>query len=87
MAQRAAFMAQKVNLPVRGVIENMSWFIADDGARYNLFGSGGGKELAEQLDVRLDLRRCPPPDVTFDWKVFAAAAEAPRLPVGGIRAT
>ena len=53
VAQRAAFMAQKVNLPVRGVIENMSWFTADDGARYDIFGSGGGQELADQLDVRL----------------------------------
>jgi ATP-binding protein involved in chromosome partitioning len=53
VAQRAAFMAEKVNLDVRGVIENMSWFTADDGTRYELFGSGGGAELAEVLDVPL----------------------------------
>src|SRR5918994_1147273 len=46
VAQRAAFMAQKVNLEVRGVIENMSWFTGDDGKRYELFGAGGGDELA-----------------------------------------
>jgi ATP-binding protein involved in chromosome partitioning len=53
VAQRAAFMAEQVNIDVRGVIENMSWFIADDGKRYPLFGSGGGEELAGRLDVPL----------------------------------
>ncbi|MCY4163884.1 MAG: Mrp/NBP35 family ATP-binding protein [bacterium] len=53
VAQRAAFMASKVNLTVRGVIENMSWFTGDDGKRYELFGAGGGQELAERLDVPL----------------------------------
>lgn len=46
-------MAHKVNLEVKGVIENMSWFTADDGTRYELFGSGGGEELAERLEVPL----------------------------------
>ena len=53
VAQRAAFMAEKVNLEVKGVIENMSWFTGDDGTRYELFGAGGGSELAERLDVPL----------------------------------
>jgi ATP-binding protein involved in chromosome partitioning len=52
VAQRAAYMAEKVRITVRGVIENMSWFTGDDGTRYELFGSGGGAELAEQLGVR-----------------------------------
>ena len=51
VAQRAGFMAQKVNLEVKGVIENMSWFTGDDGKRYELFGAGGGDELAEVLGV------------------------------------
>ncbi len=53
VAQRAAFMAEKVNLEVKGVIENMSWFTGDDGTRYEIFGSGGGDELAERLDKPL----------------------------------
>jgi len=53
VAQRAAFMAEKVNLKVHGVIENMSWFTGDDGTRYELFGAGGGSALAERLDVPL----------------------------------
>ena len=35
VAQRAAFMADTVNLEVKGVIENMSWFTGDDGKRYS----------------------------------------------------
>ncbi len=53
VAQRTAFMARKVNLPLRGVIENMSWFTGDDGKRYELFGEGGGAHLAEVLGVPL----------------------------------
>jgi ATP-binding protein involved in chromosome partitioning len=53
VAQRSAYMAKKINLPVRGVIENMSWFTGDDGRRYELFGRGGGEELAAELNVPL----------------------------------
>jgi ATP-binding protein involved in chromosome partitioning len=53
VAQRAAAMAEKVDLQVIGVIENMSWFTGDDGKRYELFGAGGGAELAGELDVPL----------------------------------
>ena len=53
VAQRTAYMARKLNLPLRGVIENMSWFSAPDGARYEIFGQGGGAQLAEELGVPL----------------------------------
>ena len=53
VAQRAAFMSQKVNLEVKGIIENMSWFTGDDGKRYELFGAGGGADLAQRLEVPL----------------------------------
>jgi ATP-binding protein involved in chromosome partitioning len=53
VASLSAAMAAKVNLQVRGVIENMSWFTGDDGTRYEIFGSGGGQELAESLGVPL----------------------------------
>lgn len=53
VAQRAAYMAEKVNVSVNGVVENMSWFTGEDGTRYQLFGEGGGQELAEQLGVPL----------------------------------
>ncbi|MGD0321635.1 MAG: Mrp/NBP35 family ATP-binding protein [Acidimicrobiales bacterium] len=58
VAQRAALAAKVLKLAVRGVIENMSWFTGDDGTRYELFGAGGGQELAESLEVPL-LARIP----------------------------
>lgn len=51
VAALSAAMASKVNLPVRGIIENMSWFTGDDGKRYEIFGSGGGQTLADELGV------------------------------------
>jgi ATP-binding protein involved in chromosome partitioning len=51
VAQRSALMARKVNLAVRGVIENMSWFTGDDGRQYEIFGAGGGQLLADDLGV------------------------------------
>jgi len=53
VAQRSATMAAKIDTPVLGVVENMAWFTGDDGRRYELFGRGGGAELAEKLDVPL----------------------------------
>ena len=53
VARLSAAMAEKVNLTVRGVIENMSWFTGDDGKKYEIFGSGGGQELADELNVPL----------------------------------
>jgi ATP-binding protein involved in chromosome partitioning len=58
VAQRSAAAAKRLKLPVRGVIENMSWFTGDDGRRYELFGAGGGQALADQLEVPL-LARIP----------------------------
>jgi ATP-binding protein involved in chromosome partitioning len=53
VARRAAEMAHKVSLEIAGVIENMSGFTAPTGERYQLFGEGGGQELADDLDVPL----------------------------------
>ena len=46
-------MAEKVRLEVKGVIENMSWFTGDDEKRYEIFGAGGGQQLADELGVGL----------------------------------
>jgi ATP-binding protein involved in chromosome partitioning len=53
VAQRSAFMFEKVNIEVKAVIENMAWFTGDDGTRYELFGAGGGADLAQRLGVDL----------------------------------
>jgi ATP-binding protein involved in chromosome partitioning len=50
--RRALRMFETVAVPVLGVVENMSYFIAPDtGVRYNIFGEGGGQKLAEQYGV------------------------------------
>jgi ATP-binding protein involved in chromosome partitioning len=53
VAQRAAKMAEKVNMDVVGVIENMSGLTPPGGPTIDLFGRGGGLRLAEQLGVPL----------------------------------
>lgn len=53
VAKRAGLMANKVNQEIIGIVENMSWFIGNDGERYEIFGSGGGEALAKELDVPL----------------------------------
>ena len=50
--RRALRMFETVAVPVLGVVENMSYFVAPDtGNRYNIFGAGGGEKLAEQYGV------------------------------------
>lgn len=53
-ARRAASMFQKVNVPVLGLIENMSYFeCPSDGKRYHIFGEGGGGKEAGRLESPL----------------------------------
>ena len=53
VARRSAEMADKVDLEVMGVIENMSGFTTPTGESYSIFGEGGGELLAEDLGVPL----------------------------------
>jgi ATP-binding protein involved in chromosome partitioning len=53
-ALRGAKMFERVNVPVLGIIENMSWFeCAHCGDRTYLFGEGGGQRLADELHLPL----------------------------------
>ncbi len=48
-ALKALKMFRRVNVPILGIIENMSYFVAPDtGKRYNIFGEGGGEKLAKE---------------------------------------
>src|SRR6476619_4435190 len=52
--RRALRMFETVAIPILGIIENMSYFVAPDtGTRYNIFGEGGGAKLAEMYHVPL----------------------------------
>ena len=51
-AVKAIAMFRKVNIPILGMVENMSGFLCPDcGKTYDIFGKGGAREKAEQLDV------------------------------------
>jgi len=53
-ARKAATMFEKVNVPVLGLIENMSYFVSpSDKKRYDIFGTGGGEREAKRLRVPL----------------------------------
>ncbi len=49
------FRSEKINVPVLGLVENMSWFTPAElpTNKYFLFGKDGGKKLAEKMDVPL----------------------------------
>ncbi|KUG25793.1 scaffold protein for cluster assembly apbc, mrp-like [hydrocarbon metagenome] len=51
-ARKGVKMFERVNVPVFGIVENMSYFIAPDtGKKYDIFGYGGGEKLANESDV------------------------------------
>ncbi len=53
-ARKAVSMFQKVNVPILGIVENMSYFLCpSDGKAYPIFGQGGGETEAKRLGVPL----------------------------------
>lgn len=51
-AVKAISMFRKVDIPIAGMVENMSGFVCPDcNRRYDIFGAGGARTKAEQLDV------------------------------------
>ena len=57
--RKALAMFRKLNVPILGIVENMSYFVAPDtGAKYAIFGEGGGEKVAGEFDVPL-LARIP----------------------------
>ena len=50
-ARRAARMFEQLGVDVLGVVENMSFFIGDDGKEYDIFGRGGAEQMAQQMGL------------------------------------
>jgi ATP-binding protein involved in chromosome partitioning len=48
VVRKGIAMFEKVNVPILGIVENMSYFIAPDGSRVEIFGHGGGRAEAER---------------------------------------
>jgi ATP-binding protein involved in chromosome partitioning len=50
-ARKGLEMFRQVRVPVLGIVENMSYFVGDDGKRYDIFRHGGGRKLAAAAGV------------------------------------
>ncbi len=50
-ASRGMWMFRQLNVPVLGVIENMSYLVLPDGTKMDVFGQGGGQKLAQETGV------------------------------------
>ena len=78
---KAVSMCAKVNIPVLGVVENMSYFIDTAGVRHDLFGKGGGQAVADFASAPL-LGQIPIDQSVREWgdkgtPVVQAAPESP----------
>ena len=51
-ARKGLEMFRQVHVPILGIVENMSYFVGDDGKRYDIFRHGGGHKLASEAGVR-----------------------------------
>jgi ATP-binding protein involved in chromosome partitioning len=88
---KSVSMCKKVNIPILGVVENMSWFVDSAGVRHELFGKGGGQAVADFAEAPL-LGQVPLDPSVREWgdkgtpvvqaaptsdiaKAFAAVAE------------
>ncbi len=78
---KAVSMCTKVNVPVLGVVENMSYFVDTAGVRHELFGKGGGQAVADFAKAPL-LGQLPIDQSVREWgdkgtPVVQAAPESP----------
>ncbi len=78
---KAVTMNQKLGIPVLGVVENQAYFVCKHGERYNLFGEGGGAEIAQlagapllgQIPIYPEIRECG----DSGTPIVAAAPDSP----------
>ncbi len=82
-ARRAVRMFEQLNIEVLGVVENMSYFIGDDGKEYDIFGRGGAEMMAQEMGkpflgavpINMALRRnCDAGDPTANFEDGGALA-------------
>ncbi len=63
---KAVSMCRKLNLPILGVVENMSYFMDAGGVKHELFGAGGGQKIAEFANAPL-LGQVPIETAVREW--------------------
>ena len=83
-ATRAVRMFQQLGVEVLGIVENMSYFVGDDGKTYDIFGRGGAEMMAQQLNlpflgavpIHMELRvNCDAGEPLKNWRGNEALAE------------
>jgi ATP-binding protein involved in chromosome partitioning len=79
---KSVSMCKKVNIPVLGIVENMSFFIDSAGVRHELFGKGGGQAVAEFAEAPL-LAQIPIDQSVREWgdKGTPVVQGAPESPI------
>ncbi|MCA9296334.1 MAG: Mrp/NBP35 family ATP-binding protein [Phycisphaerales bacterium] len=84
-ARRAVRMFQQLGVPQLGLVENMSFFIGDDGKEYDIFGRGGAEMLAQSMNLpflgaiplHMKLRECADAGTPLEqWKINDTMSEA-----------
>lgn len=63
---KAVSMCRKVNIPILGIVENMSWFVDSAGVKHELFGKGGGQAVADFSEAPL-LAQIPIDQSVREW--------------------
>lgn len=63
---KSVSMCEKVNIPILGVVENMSFFVDSAGVRHELFGKGGGQAVADMAKAPL-LGQIPIETIVREW--------------------
>ncbi len=80
---KSVSMCRKVNIPILGVVENMSWFVDTAGVKHELFGRGGGQAVAEFSEAPL-LAQIPIDQSVREWgdKGTPVVQAAPESEIG-----
>jgi ATP-binding protein involved in chromosome partitioning len=87
-ARRAVRMFQQLGIPILGVVENMSYFVGDDGKEYDLFGRGGAEIMAQTMGlpylggmpIHMELRRnCDEGTPLRNWETPALGRDIDAL--------
>lgn len=87
-ARRAVRMFQQLGVDILGVVENMSYFIGNDGTEYDLFGRGGAEVMAQAmglpflgpLPIHMALRaNLDAGNPTANWEIPALASDLDKL--------
>lgn len=81
---KAVSMCRKVNIPILGIVENMSWFVDTAGVKHELFGKGGGQAVADFSEAPL-LAQVPIDQTVREWgdKGTPVVQAAPESAIAG----